>query len=273
MTDIQDKDDLAEMTELDEVEASRAPLQDHLVELRNRLIQAIAAVSVCAIGAFFFSTQMLEYLMIPFERAGSEIARNGNFIFTSAFEILFIKLRLSVLVGLAVAFPFVAWQIYSFVAPGLYNNERRAMLPYMVATPFLFAAGAALVYFMILPIIMRFAFGQEMEGVEFLPKASEYVGLALSLLTAFGLAFQTPVVMSLLAQAGIVSSRTLRKGRKYAVVGIFAMAMLMTPPDPFSQSALAFPVYLLYELGIIAAWLIERGRKEEDDVENSASAA
>ena len=127
------------------------------------------------------------------------------------------------------------------------------------------AAGGALVYYVILPFIMRFAFGQEFEGVTFLPKAKPYVDLALSLLTAFGLAFQTPVVMSLLAQAEIVTVQGLRKGRKYALVVIFAIAMFMTPPDPFSQSALAVPVYLLYELGIIAAWLIERKRKKADE--------
>ncbi len=254
----------------DEVEASRAPLQDHLTELRTRLMWAIGAIAIAALVAFFFSEYMLHFLMEPFERIEKEFGRNGDFIYTSAFEILFIKLRLSLLMGLAAAFPFVAWQVYGFVAPGLYQNERQAMLPYIVATPFLFGAGAALVYYVILPIIMRFALGQESEGVTFLPKANEYVSLALSLLTAFGLAFQTPVVMSLLAQAEIVSSDALRKGRKFAVVGIFAFAMFMTPPDPFSQSALAVPVYLLYELGILAAWMIERARGKKESAETGA---
>ncbi|MBB34324.1 MAG: twin-arginine translocase subunit TatC [Hirschia sp.] len=252
----------------DEVEASRAPLAEHLSELRSRLMRVIAAIALCSIAAFMFSEHMIDFLMVPFARAkeafGQENLIDGVF-FDSAFEILFIKLRLSIMVGLAIAFPYVAWEIYAFVAPGLYQNERRAMLPYMIATPFLFAAGGALVYYVILPFIMRFAFGQEFEGVTFLPKAKPYVDLALSLLTAFGLAFQTPVVMSLLAQAEIVTVQGLRKGRKYALVVIFAIAMFMTPPDPFSQSALAVPVYLLYELGIIAAWLIERKRKKADE--------
>ena len=252
----------------DHIEASRAPLAEHLSELRTRLIHVIAAVSVGTIIAFVFSNQMFDFLMIPFHRAkdafGAESQIDGV-IFTSAFEILFIKLRLSVLVGVAAAFPYVAWQVYGFIAPGLYQHERRAMLPYMIATPFLFAAGGAMVYYIILPFVMRFAFGQEMDGVTFLAQAKPYVDLSLSLLTAFGLAFQMPIVMTLLAQAGIVSSDGLRKGRKYAIVGIFAMAMLMTPPDPFSQSALAFPVYMLYEAGIIAAWLIEKRRKKEDE--------
>lgn len=263
MTDMQTADQ-----SVDEVEASRAPLAEHLSELRGRLIRAIAAVSVCAIIAFAFSEYMIDFLMQPFAHAKAQYGEDNiidGVFFDSAFEILFIKLRLSIMVGLAAAFPYVAWQIYAFIAPGLYKNERRAMLPYLVATPFLFAAGGAMVYYVILPFVMRFAFGQEFEGVTFLPKAKPYVDLALSLLTAFGLAFQTPVVMTLLAQAEIVSADGLRKGRKYAVVAIFAMAMLMTPPDPFSQTALAVPVYLLYEAGIFAAWLIERRRKKEDE--------
>ena len=261
---------MTDTTDADEVEASRAPLTEHLSELRSRLMQAIGAIGICAIIAFLFATQMMDFLMIPFDEAkanfGEENLIDGVF-FDSAFEILFIKLRLAVLVGLAFAFPFVAWQIYAFVAPGLYANERRAMLPYMIVTPFLFTAGAALVYYIILPFVMRFAFGQEAEGVTFLPKAKPYIDLALSLLTAFGLAFQTPIVMALLAQAEVVTSDGLRKGRKYAVVAIFAVAMFMTPPDPVSQTALAIPVYLLYELGILAAWMIERRRKKEEEAE------
>ena len=250
----------------EEVEASRAPLQEHLSELRSRLIRVIAAVAICSIGAFAVSERMLEFLMVPFETVAHEKGHDAaiaGVIYTSAFEILFIKLQLAILVGVAAAFPYIAWQTYAFVAPGLYKNERQAILPYMIATPFLFAAGAALVYYMILPLIMNFAFGQQFEGVTFLPKAKEYVDLSLSLLTAFGLAFQTPVIMSLLAQAEVVTVAQLRGGRKYALIAIFATAMFMTPPDPFSQSALAIPVYLLYEMGILAASMIERGRAKQ----------
>ncbi|MEM6625227.1 MAG: twin-arginine translocase subunit TatC [Pseudomonadota bacterium] len=257
--------------ELDEVEASRAPLESHLKELRTRLMRAMIAVALCAVGGFFISEYLLDLLLVPFSEAamaGGRSAEEVEVIFTSALEVLFIKLRLAVLVGIAVSFPYVAWEVYSFVAPGLYKNERGAIIPYLVATPFLFAAGLALVYFIVLPFVMRFAFSQEFAGmaaeVTFLPKANEYVSLALRLLTAFGMAFQLPIVLSLLAQAGIVSSAGLRSGRKYAIVGIFAMAMLMTPPDPFSQTALALPVYLLFEAGVIAAWLIERGRKKRE---------
>jgi len=254
----------------EDVEASRAPMMDHLIELRSRLVKVLIAVGVCAVVAFVSSQYMFDYLMLPFDRAKAEFGASNaidGVIFTDAFEILFIKLRLSLLAGLAVAFPFVAWQVYGFIAPGLYQSERQAMVPYITITPFLFVLGAALVYFVILPFVMRFAFMQEFDGVTFLPKAKPYVDLSLSLITAFGIAFQTPVVMSLLARAGVVSAKQLRGGRKYAVVVIFAVAMLMTPPDPFSQTALALPVYLLYELGILAASLVERKRETKEDEE------
>ncbi len=257
-------------TEIDDIEASRAPLQEHLNELRSRLIRIVLAVSICSILAFFVTQVMIDFLMEPFyqakEKYGTENPIDGVF-FESAFEILFIRLRMAIIVGVAAAFPLIAWEIYAFVAPGLYKSERQAVLPYLFATPFLFVAGAALVYYMILPFVMRFAFGQEFEGVTFLPKAKPYVDLAISLIAAFGVAFQTPIVLSLLARAGIVNAQMLRKGRKYAVFIIFVMAMFLTPPDPFSQTALAVPVYLLYELGIIAAAMVQKKREEEDENE------
>jgi sec-independent protein translocase protein TatC len=262
----------------DDIEASRAPLQSHLSELRTRLIKLLIMLAMCSVVAFVFAEPMLDFLMGPFEAAklayGEKEAPIDGVFFDSAFEILFIKLRLAMMVGIALSFPYIAWQVYAFVAPGLYKSERQAVLPYLIVTPFLFAAGAALVYYLILPFVMRFAFGQEFDGVTFLPKAKPYVDLSLSLITAFGLAFQTPVVMSLLARAGIVRSEQLRKGRKYAVVAIFAIAMFMTPPDPVSQSALAIPVYFLFELGIIAASLVERKRDKDlgKDLDEEAGA-
>lgn len=276
----------------DEIEASRAPLMDHLIELRSRLIWSLGAIVVVGIVAFIFSEQVLTFILGPFETEAKEAAakmaaQRGEDVsqmldeatrayFTAPLEVLFLRLKVAVVLGLAGAFPFIAWQVYAFVAPGLYKHERGAVAPYLMAIPVLFVIGGSIVYFILLPLVMGFAFSTQFTGgdteVTYLPKVTEYYSLAISLFTAFGLAFQLPVVLALLGKAEIVSSAGLRKGRKYAIVGIFAVAMLMTPPDVFSQSVLAIPVYLLYELSIWAVWLIERGRKKRDEEEAAAEA-
>ncbi|MEZ5937661.1 MAG: twin-arginine translocase subunit TatC [Hyphomonadaceae bacterium] len=278
--------------EIDEVEASRAPLMDHLIELRNRLIWCIVAVVVCGVVAFAFSQHVLTFILGPFAdqaRASAEKAALASgadveaavkeatrAYFTAPLEILILRLKVGVVLGLAAAFPMIAYQVYAFVAPGLYKNERGAVAPYLIAIPFLFAVGAAIVYFVLLPLVMSFAFSTQFTGgdteVTYLPKVTEYYSLAISLFTAFGLAFQLPVILALLAQADIVSASMLRKGRKYAIVAIFAVAMIMTPPDIFSQSVLAIPVCLLYEGSIFTVWMIERSRKRRQAVEAAAEA-
>ncbi len=277
----------------DEIEASRAPLMDHLIELRSRLIWSLGAIVVFGIVAFIFSEQVLTFILGPFETEAKEAAikmaaQRGEdpalvldeatrAYFTAPLEVLFLRLKVAVVLGLAGAFPFIAWQVYAFVSPGLYKNERGAVAPYLMAIPVLFVIGGSIVYFVLLPLVMGFAFSTQFTGgeteVTYLPKVTEYYSLAISLFTAFGLAFQLPVILALLGKAEIVSSEGLRKGRKYAIVGIFAMAMLMTPPDIFSQSVLAIPVYLLYELSIWAVWLIERGRKKREAEEEAAGAS
>ncbi len=277
----------------DEIEASRAPLMDHLIELRSRLMWALGAIVVCGVVAFVFSEQILTFILGPFEREAKEAAvklaaergedaavaleEATRAYFTAPLEILILRLKVAVVLGLAGAFPFIAWQVYAFVAPGLYKNERGAVAPYLMAIPILFLIGGSIVYYVLLPLVMGFAFSTQFTGgeteVTYLPKVTEYYSLAIALFTAFGMAFQLPVVLALLGKAEIVSSEGLRKGRKYAMVGIFAVAMFMTPPDVFSQSVLAVPVYLLYELSILAVWLIERGRKKRDAEEEAAEAA
>jgi len=262
----------------DEVEASRAPLMDHLVELRRRLVAILACLGVLFVAGWFVSQPALDILLTPFSDAAIRHGREGSeVVFTAPLELLFIRLKISFLVALAAGFPFIAYQIYAFVAPGLYRNERAATLPFLFIMPLLFAAGAGLVYVSVLPIFMDLSFDQEFAGqaasVTYLPKVKEYYDLAISLLTAFGLAFQLPVVMSLLARADIIRSEGLRKSRKYAFVVILVVAAIMTPPDPFSQFILGIPLLLLYELGILSAWLIERGRRRKEAEEARAEAA
>ena len=261
--------------EVDEIEASRAPLMDHLTELRSRLIVCCVAIIVFGGIAFYFSPKIVGLLLQPFidaaEEAGKPFSRAQ---YTAALEILIVQLKIAVVLGIAGAFPVIAYQVYAFVAPGLYKHERGAVAPFLIAIPFLFVAGGAIVYYVLLPLVMRFAFGTQPAdipiAVEFVPKISEYYSLAISLFAAFGLAFQLPVVLALLGKADIVSSEGLRKGRKYAIVGIFVVAMIMTPPDVFSQSVLAIPVYGLYEASILAVWMIERGRRKREAAEAKA---
>jgi sec-independent protein translocase protein TatC len=249
---------------VDEVEASRAPLMDHLIELRDRLIWSLIAVVFFGALAFAFSDQILKLMLHPFTISAEKVGAETVSYYTAPLEMLMLKLKLAMLLGLVGAFPVIAWHVWRFVAPGLYKNERGAVAPFLVAIPFLFVAGGTVVYYVLLPLVMDFAFSQQTADITYLPRVTDYYQLAIALFGAFGLAFQLPVVLALLAKAGIVTSSGLAKGRKYAIVGIFALAMVMTPPDIFSQTVLAVPVCLLYEASIISAWMIERGRKRRE---------
>jgi sec-independent protein translocase protein TatC len=274
----------------DEVEASRAPLMDHLNELRSRLVRICWALGLTFIAAWFVTDPALLYLLTPLGDAAHRAGRPPDEVFvaqtTAPLEMIFVKLKLAFLLALAATFPYIAYEVYGFVAPGLYKKERGAILPFLFVMPVLFIAGGSLVYFYVLPMFMDLSFSQEITGSSvkavYIPKVKEYYELAISLLTCFGLAFQLPVVMALLAKAGVIEARTLRKGRKYAMLIIFVVAAVMTPPDPFSQFFLGVPLYLLYESGIICAAIIERGRKrreaeeakrEEEEARREAAAA
>ncbi|MFN3514051.1 MAG: twin-arginine translocase subunit TatC [Phenylobacterium sp.] len=280
-----------------EIESSRAPLLDHLTELRSRLIVCVAALTAGFVLCFVFATQIYNFLLHPFEVAAHMFAaqqsggENGPFdllavlvglkdvapeggenlrlVFTAPLEFFFTKMKLAAFGAVVVTFPVLAWQVYGFVAPGLYKRERRAFLPFLVASPSLFLLGAAMVYFVILPFVLWFSLSQQIVGsgsisVELLPKVSDYLTLVTTLLLAFGLCFQLPVVLTLLGMAGIVSSEALRTGRRYAIVGVFVVAAILTPPDPISQTLLALPILLLYEVSIWCVRLIERRRARED---------
>lgn len=261
--------------EVDEVEASRAPLMDHLIELRGRLMRILWVVGVLFVAAWYVTQDVLDFLLTPLgdaaHRAGRPLSESVEAVATAPMEMIFVKLKLSFVLALAVGFPYIAYQVYAFVAPGLYKNERSAVLPFLFVMPLLFLAGGAMVYQFVLPTFMDLSFSQEFAGqnakVVYLPKIKEYYELAISLLTCFGFAFQLPIVMSLLARAGVVNAGGLRKGRKFALVVIIIAAMVMTPPDPFSWVLLSVPLVLLYESGIWATVMIEKGRKRREAAE------
>lgn len=281
-----------------EIEASRAPLMDHLLELRTRLIWCAVAFFVAFMACFFLSDRIYLFLIHPFQVAGALIAAEkaaggghgpfdlflallnlkdvtigqGNtleLIFTAPLEFFFAKLKLAGFGAIILSFPVIAYQLYRFVAPGLYRRERHAFLPFLFAAPFLFLAGAALVYYVMLPFVMWFSLSQQITApgvtVSLLPKVGEYLSLVTTLILAFGLCFQLPVVVSLLGLSGIVKSSMLIAGRRFAIVGIAVVAAIVTPPDPISMLMLCVPLWLLYEVSIWCVRLIELRRPQDDN--------
>ncbi len=252
-----------------DIEASSAPLIEHLIELRRRLIWSIAGFFGMFLICFFFAKGIFNILVVPYQIASGWAGLDPasvELIYTAPQEYFFTQVKVAAFGGFFLAFPVIAIQVYKFVAPGLYRDERAAFVPFLVATPLLFLLGALLVYFFFTPMVMWFFLSMQQSGegtdaaILLLPRVSEYLSLIMTLIVAFGLVFQLPVVCSLLVRAGMVTAEGLKSKRKYAIVIAFIVAAVLTPPDPMSQIGLAIPAIILYEISIITARMIEKKR-------------
>ena len=267
-----------------DIEDKPQPLIEHLMELRRRLMWSIGAFFIAFIVCFFFAKHLFNYLVYPYKLAvtwaGMDVDK-AQLIYTAPQEFFFTQVKVAMFGGVVIAFPIIAAQIYKFVAPGLYKNERAAFLPFLIASPILFLLGAALVYFFFTPMVMWFFLAmQQTPGhgdvtISLLPKVSEYLSLIMTLVLSFGLVFQLPVITTLLARVGLLTSAWLAEKRKFAIVMAFIVAAVLTPPDPMSQIGLALPTILLYEIAIHAARLVERQRARQavEEAERSADVA
>jgi sec-independent protein translocase protein TatC len=248
-----------------DIDESRAPLMEHLVELRRRLIWSFLALGVAFGVCFYFANYIVAFLAQPLVHAFGD--GKGTLIYTKLYEAFFVQVRVAFFAAFFLAFPIIANQIWAFVAPGLYAKEKRAFLPFLIATPILFTLGGALAYYMVMPAAFHFflKYQGNIGGIkqEALPAIGDYLSLVMQFIMAFGIAFLLPILLMLLERAGIVTRAQLVKGRRYAILVAFIVAALVTPPDVVSQCMLAVPLCLLYEISLIAIWFTERRRARE----------
>jgi sec-independent protein translocase protein TatC len=247
---------------IDDLEASRAPLLDHLVELRRRLFFCIVSVLVALIGTYIYSREIFTVLVHPLLAAGQK-----RIVTIGVFDGFFVQLKVALFAAIMISFPVIANQLWGFVAPGLYRKEKRALLPFLFATPVLFIVGASMAYFVAIPSALHFflSFQGNLGGVEqeALTSVASYLDFVMQFLFAFGLAFLLPILLMLVERAGLVTRKQLVNGRRYAIVGCFAVALVLAPPDAGSMIILAIPLVALYELALIAIWFTERRRGKD----------
>ena len=241
---------------------------EHLTELRSRLVKSFIYLLICFIVCYFFAENIYRFLVEPYAEAVKDDATNRRLIFTALHETFITYLKLAFFTAIFVTSPIILTQLWMFIAPGLYKNEKRALLPYLIATPTLFLLGGMLVYYLIMPLAIKFflTFETSIQGtslpIQLEAKVNEYLSLIMRLIFAFGISFQLPVLLSLMARVGFIDSEYLKKRRKYVVVIIFAVAALLTPPDPITQIGLGIPLLILYELSILSVKFIEKKKKD-----------
>ena len=254
----------------DELEESRAPLLDHLLELRRRLLWSIAALGLAFLLCLYFARPIFAFLVHPLVRAGQ-----GKIIYTQIFEAFFVELKVAFFAALMLSFPVIANQLWQFVAPGMYRREKQALLPFLLATPLLFTLGAAMAYYLAIPLALHYLLGFQgnLGGIqqEALPSVGNYLTFVMQFLFGFGLAFLLPVLLMLVERAGLVTRAQLVGARRYAIVGCFAIALVLAPPDAGSMAMMAVPLVLLYELSLVGIWFTERRRAREQAAEAGAA--
>ncbi len=245
------------------IDASKAPLMDHVIELRQRLVWSVAALIICFAFSFYYSEYIFDFLVQPLKKAFPD--GETTLIFTKLYEAFFVEIKVAMFSSFFLAFPILAGQLYAFVAPGLYSNEKKAFLPFLLATPLLFFAGASLAYYIVMPTAFEFFldFQSNDDGIkqQALPTMGDYLSLVMQFILAFGICFQLPILLLLLNRAGILSRAQLKGFRRFMIVGAFLLAAILTPPDVISQLMLGIPLILLYEISLVIIYFTEKKQK------------